>query len=77
MSLKHLSYFWRTLDIPLSNCEINLNLTWSENCVLASKAKRDADHNVSTAVAATDNPTNAAFQNKTHKTVCTGCYFIN
>ena len=27
--LKHLSNFWRTLDMPLSNCEINLILTWS------------------------------------------------
>ena len=40
--LKHLSNFWRTLDMPLINCEINLILTWSENCVLTSKATRDA-----------------------------------
>ena len=32
--LKYLSNFWRTLDIPLINCTINLILTWSENCVL-------------------------------------------
>ena len=25
--LKHLSNFWRTLDIPLINCEINSILT--------------------------------------------------
>ena len=37
--LKHLSNFWRTLDIPLLNFEINIILTWSENCVLISKAK--------------------------------------
>ena len=30
--LKHLSNFWR---IPLINCEIELILTWSKNCVLA------------------------------------------
>ena len=42
MSLKYLSNFWRTLDIPLINCEINLILTYSENCVLTSKATRDA-----------------------------------
>ena len=29
--LKYLSNFWRTLEIPLSNCEINLILTWSTN----------------------------------------------
>ena len=30
--LKHLSNFWRTLNIPLINCEIELILTWSKNC---------------------------------------------
>ena len=40
VSLKHLSNFWRTLDMPLINCEINLILTWTENCVLTSKATR-------------------------------------
>ena len=34
--LKFLSNFWRTLDIPLINCEINLTLTWSTNCVIVS-----------------------------------------
>ena len=33
--LKHLSNFWRALNIPLINCEIELVLTWSKNCVLA------------------------------------------
>ena len=42
MPLKYLSNFWRTLDIPLINCEINLILTWSENCVLKSKVTRAA-----------------------------------
>ena len=40
--LKHFSNFWRTLDMPLINCGINLILTRSENCVLTSKATRDA-----------------------------------
>ena len=30
--LKYLSNFWRTLNIPLINCEIELILTWSKNC---------------------------------------------
>ena len=34
LPLKHLSKFWRTLDIPLINCEINLILTWPGNCIL-------------------------------------------
>ena len=33
--LKHLSNFWRTLDIPQINCEVALTLKWSENCVLS------------------------------------------
>ena len=57
--LKHLSNFWRTLDIPLINCEINLVLTWSKNCVLTSKATRDGDPDADPAVATTDNTTNA------------------
>ena len=33
--LKHLSNFWRALNILLINCEVELILTWSKNCVLA------------------------------------------
>ena len=33
---KYLSNFWRTLVMPLINCEVNLILTWSENCVIVS-----------------------------------------
>ena len=32
--LKYLSSFWRTLEIPLINCEINIILTWSVNCAI-------------------------------------------
>ena len=34
--LKCLSYFWRTLEMPLINCEIELILDWSANCVIIS-----------------------------------------
>ena len=34
--LKYLSNFWRTLEMPLINCEINLILTWSSTCVIVS-----------------------------------------
>ena len=40
--LKHLSNFGRTLNIPLINCEIELILTWSNNCVLADMTVRAA-----------------------------------
>ena len=32
VSLKHRSNFWRTLDVPLINCEVSLILTRSEIC---------------------------------------------
>ena len=34
--LKCLSNFWRTLEMPLINCEISLTLTWSSNCVITN-----------------------------------------
>ena len=32
--LKYLSNFWRTLEMPSINCEIELILTWSRDCVI-------------------------------------------
>ena len=32
--LKYVSNFWRTLEMPLINCEFNLILTWASTCVL-------------------------------------------
>ena len=32
--LKYLSNFWRTLEMRLINCEIELILDWSANCVI-------------------------------------------
>ena len=34
--LKYLSNFWRTLEMPVINCEVNLILTWSSTCVLVA-----------------------------------------
>ena len=42
ISLKHLSNFWRSLNIPLFNCEVELILTGSKNCVLADATRRNA-----------------------------------
>ena len=62
--LKHLSNCWRTLDMPLINCEVSLTLTWFEHCVLT-------DITTQTAVAAQGNnparpaingPKNATFK---------------
>ena len=35
--LKYLSNFWKTLEMPLINCEINLSLKWSEKATNVSK----------------------------------------
>ena len=32
--LKYLSNFWRTLEMPLINCELELILDWSASCVI-------------------------------------------
>ena len=34
--LKYLTNFWRTLEMPLINCEVNLILTWSKDCVITN-----------------------------------------
>ena len=34
--LKYLSNFWRTLEMFLINCEVNLILTWSSTCVITN-----------------------------------------
>ena len=54
--LKHLSNFWRSLDIPLSNCEVELILTWSKNCALADMTVDEVAH---TAIVA---PSGATFK---------------
>ena len=61
--LKHLSNFWKTLDIPLINCEVSLTLTWSKNCVLTDIITTAAQGD-NLAVAA---PTGATFKIKDTK----------
>ena len=46
---KYLSDSWKPLEMPLINCEINLILTWFENCVISNAAE-----NQNTTVAITD-----------------------
>ena len=36
--LKYLSNFWRSLEMPLINCKVELSLKWIENCVLSTAA---------------------------------------
>ena len=34
--LKYLSNFFRSLEIPLINCKIHLELSWTNNCVMSN-----------------------------------------
>ena len=63
MPLRYLNNSFRTLDIPLINCEISLDLRWNKNCVLLSKATRNqiAAQDDKPLVPAINNPTNAEF----------------
>ena len=65
--LKHLSNFWKRLNIPLINCEIELILTWSKNCVLADLRERDEQNN---------NPAITAPTGLELKIICSTCYFV-
>ena len=63
MPLKYLRNFWRTLDIPLINCEVSLALSWSATCVITSLEKRlvtaaQGDN----ATVYDDSPTDATFK---------------
>ena len=40
--LKHLGNFWRELNMPLINREVELKLKWNKDCVLISKATANA-----------------------------------
>ena len=72
--LNYLSNFWGSLNMLLINWEIELILSWFENCVLISKAKRGVDYDVNPVVRKIDNPENAIFQitdTKLHVSVVT------
>ena len=60
--LKYLSNFWRSLNISLINCKIELILTWFKNCVLISKASREVNYGADPVVRKIDNPQNAIFE---------------
>ena len=63
--LKHLSNFWRSLNILLINCEVELIPTWTKNCALADMT------------VANNPPTGLEFKiTETKKIVCSSCYFV-
>ena len=36
VSLKYLSKFWRSFEMPLISCKVELKLEWTRQCVLAA-----------------------------------------
>ena len=72
ISLIHLSNFWRSLNTLLINCEVELILTWSKNCVLADMTTKDAEGDNPAIVA----PVVLTFENNRHKIICSSCYFV-
>ena len=76
--LKYLGNFWRSLDIPLINCEITLIISWYEKCVLVEKALRNApDLQPNPPIAAIESPTDAKFEITDCKLLCSCGYFIS
>ena len=61
VSLKHLSNFWKTLDMQLIICKVSLTLTWSKNCVITDETTRYADPNANPPVLEIRAPTGATF----------------
>ena len=43
VSLKYLSNFWRTFEMPLINCEISLQLKWSKIGILVAGTASNQD----------------------------------
>ena len=70
--LKYLSNFWRTLEMPLINCEVNVILTWSPTCVITNSngagtfAITDTKLYVSAVTISTQENTNFLQQLKSH-----------
>ena len=60
--LNHLRNFFRHLNIPLSNCEVELILTWFKNCVVIEKSARETDYDANPNVYEIDSPENAIFK---------------
>ena len=56
--MKYLNNFWRSLNIPLIKCEVELILTWSKNWVFSNMTTRDAEGDNPAIVA----PTGLEFQ---------------
>ena len=59
--LKYISNFFRSLEMPLINCKISSELTWTKDCVLSNDAGDGGD---------------LSFKIKKYSALCPYCYFI-
>ena len=57
--LKYLGNFWRSLDIPLINCDITLILSWYKECALVGRALRGPPAAAANRI---NSPTDARFE---------------
>ena len=65
--LKYLIHIWRSLDLPLSNWEIELDLSWSRQCIISEiliipRVYRNPDAEPPVFDVETTQATSAAFQ---------------
>ena len=71
--LKYLSNIWRSFDLPLINCEIELDVKWTKNCVISEIYKTPE-----VPVNPNANPCNPLIQATVKATTTSGfsCYFV-
>ena len=43
--IKYLSNFWRSLEMPLIDCKVELKLKWTKYCVLSAAGNDDTNAN--------------------------------
>ena len=73
--LNQWSNFWRTLNIPLINCAIELILTWSKSWALADMAVRAVRNNHERTTSNCCTNRIKILKNR-DKIVCSSCYFV-
>ena len=65
--LKYLSKFWKSLEMPLINCKLELKLKWTRHWVLSAAGNDNTNAN----------PDNVIFTITDTKVICSCCNFIN
>ena len=76
--LKYFSNFWRSLDLPLTNCIIELDLSWSRYCVISqmSRTSRAIPNTYPARYEVVITTNSATFKINNAKLLCSSCYFV-